>query len=104
MRGIWPTLILGLGTYLSRASFILIVGSRSVPPRLERALRNVGPAVLASLVGALMVGEAGGSGLSFSPELVALAVAIVVAWRTRNMTWTLFAGMLAVWILGWVWV
>ncbi len=100
MRGIWPILLLGIGTYLSRASFIVLLGKRIVPPRLERALRNVGPAVLASLVAGLMVGDEGISGLRMTPESVALAVAIIVAWWTRNMTWTLVAGMSAVWVFG----
>jgi branched-subunit amino acid transport protein len=103
MRGFWPTFILGIGTYLTRASFILIFAHRIVPPRLERALRNVGPAVLAALVASLMVGTDGVAGLRLTAEMVSLFVAILVAWRTRNMSITLAAGMVAVWTLGAVW-
>ena len=104
MRGLVPTLFVGLGTYLSRASFILLLGNRAVPERVEKALRNVGPAVLAGLVASLLVGGDGFSGLRPSPELVALVAATLIAWRTRNMTWTLVSGMAIVWVLGAVWV
>lgn len=103
MSGLWPTLVLGIGTYLSRSSFILLFANRTVPPRVAGALRNVGPAVLGSLVGAILVGEAGMAGLAPSPEVIALAVSVIVAWRTRNMTWTLAAGMAVVWTLSAVW-
>ncbi len=103
MRGFWPTVVLGLGTYLSRASFILLLADRTVPPRLAKALRTVGPAVLGSLVGAILVGDDGLAGLAPSPEVIALAAATGVAWWTRNMTWTLVAGMVVVWGLGAVW-
>ena len=103
MRGFWPTLIVGIGTYASRASFILFFAHRTVPPRIERALRNVGPAVLSALVASLVVGGEGWSGLTLSPEVVALTVAAIVAWRTRNMTWELAAGMVVVWSLAAIW-
>ena len=103
MRGIWPTLIVGVGTYLSRASFILVFANRPISPRLERAFRNVGPAVLAALVASLLVGDQGIRGLTVSPEVVALSGAVVVAWKTRNMTWTLVAGMTIVWVLAPLW-
>ena len=45
--------------------------------------------MLAALVASLMVGDQGIMGLTPSPELIALAGAIVVVWKTRNMTWTL---------------
>ena len=103
MRGLVPTLFVGLGTYLSRTSFILILGNRTVPERAERALRNVGPAVLGGLVASLLVGDRGWAGLAPSPEVIALLVASLVAWRTKNMTWTLVAGMAMVWTLAAVW-
>jgi len=56
------------------------------------------------LVGRVAHGRRSGDrGLAPSPELIALAGAIVVAWKTRNMIWTLLAGMVAVWVLGPLW-
>lgn len=99
MRGFWPTLIVGIGTYMTRASFILVFAKREVPPRLQRALRNVGPAVLAALVASLMVGDQGWSAFRRNAEFISLAFAIGVAVKTRNMAWTLVAGMVSVWAL-----
>lgn len=103
MRGFWPTLIVGIGTYLSRASFILLLANRMVSPRFQRAMRNVGPSVLAALVATLLVGESGLGGLGPSPEMFALASAGVVAWKTHNMAWSLVAGMVSMWLLGAIW-
>lgn len=103
MKGLIPTLFVGIGTYLSRTSFILILGNRTIPERAERALRNVGPAVLAGLVASLLVGDRGLEGLAPSPELGGLVAASLVAWRTKNMMWTLVAGMATVWTLAALW-
>ncbi len=103
MKGLIPTLFVGIGTYLSRTAFILILGNRTIPERAERALRNVGPAVLAGLVASLLVGDRGLEGLAPSPELVGLVAASLVAWRTKNMTWTLVAGMAMAWTLAALW-
>jgi len=66
---------------------------------VRRALRNVGPSVLAALVASLLVGDAGLAGLAPSRHIAALALAGFVAWRTRNVIWTLVTGMSAIWIL-----
>ncbi len=97
------TLIVGLGTYLTRASFILTLADRTLPPVLLKAMRNVGPAVLSALVASLVVGTEGVAGLEVSPETVALAVAGIVAWRTKNVVITLVVGMVAIWILQALW-
>lgn len=99
MTAFWATLLVGIGTYVSRASFVVGLAKRELPAPLRRALRNVGPAVLASLVASLLVGEAGLAGLAPSRQLAALGVAGLVAWRTRNVIFTLLGGMGAIWIL-----
>ena len=103
MTALVVTVLVGVGTYLTRASFILTLADRTLPPVLLRAMRNVGPAVLSALVASLVVGTEGLSALEISPETVALAIAGVVAWRTRNVVATLVAGMVAIWILQAIW-
>lgn len=92
--------IAGLGTYLIRASFI-VVGSRvTLPPRVERSLRHVGPAVFAAIVAPPVIGTAGVTGIADRvPEVVATVAAGLVAWRTGRVTWVLAVGMLTLWAL-----
>ncbi len=48
---IWLTMLLaGLVTFIIRLSFIWIIGHRSIPPLLQRALRLVPPAVLTAII------------------------------------------------------
>ena len=47
----WQFLLAGIGTYLIRASAIVLAGHGvAVPARLERTLRLIAPAVLAAIV------------------------------------------------------
>jgi branched-subunit amino acid transport protein len=90
--------IVGIGTYIFRAAFIVGFAEREMSPGLIRALEFVGPAVLSALVVALLVGDSGGVELGV-PEVAALALAGVVGWRTRNLIYTVVAGMGAFWLL-----
>ena len=93
--------IVGLITYAMRASVIVATANRPIPRSAERALRSVGPAVLAALAVSLAAGGEGGPNLEIA-EAVALVVAGVVAWTTRNLIATLVAGMAALWLLTWL--
>lgn len=85
--------------FATRFTMIAILGKVDLPAWLERSLRFVVPAVLTAVVapavlvrsGALAVGPA-------NARLISALVAGVVAWRTRNMLWTIIAGMGAIWI------
>jgi branched-subunit amino acid transport protein len=93
-------LVIGLGTFALRLSFIHWFGSREMPAWLGRPLRFVPAAVLPALVAPAVI--YGGDAPGFSadnPRLLAALVAAVVAWRSRNVLWTLAAGMIALWII-----
>lgn len=97
-----PTLqivIAGVGTYLIRVSSIALLGSgRSLPPQVERTLRFVAPAALASLVAnSLLVRD--GDWRPLGNWHVAIVVAGVMAVWKKSPAWTLVAGMTSVWIL-----
>lgn len=98
---IWLLIIgMGLITYVERASFIILLGDRPVPPLFERALRFVPAAVLAALVFPAFVYNAGEMDFSFGNlRLLAGIVAGVVAWRTRNILLTIAVGMGTLWAL-----
>jgi branched-subunit amino acid transport protein len=92
-----PLLILalaGVASYGLRASFIATAGAFALPASVDRLLRYARPAILAALVATSLARSAEGSGMPLVPvEVLAAAVAGYVAWRTRNLLWTLLAGL-----------
>ena len=97
MNRVWTTIVVaGAGTFVMRASF-LVVAHRltTLPPLVHRILRQIPPAALASLVFPALLRPEGTLDL-FQPRLAAGLVAAVVAWRTRNTALTLIVGMAVV--------
>ncbi len=90
--------VAALGTYFARSGLILLLSDRSLPPSFERALGNVGPAVLAALTINLAVGS-DGLGTVEVAEAAAVAVAAVVTIWRKNLISTFVAGMVTLWIL-----
>lgn len=98
--GLIATAVVGIGTYLIRASFIVALADMEMPPAIRVALGYVAPAVLAALVVSLLLG---GEDTSVGwQELVALVVGGVVGWKTRSLPWVLAAGMATLWLLQWI--
>jgi len=98
MTALVAILIVGLGTYLSRSSFIFALARRRIPEPVLVALQFVGPAVLAALVVALLIEEDGGVAIG-PPEILGFVVAGVVARLTKNHIFTLVAGMGVFWVV-----
>lgn len=96
--GLVATVVVGIGTYLMRASFILALADRDFPPRVRGGLRFVAPAVMAALVVSLLFDSEGSGGVGWV-ELTALVVGGLVGWRTRSLPWVLAAGMVTLWLL-----
>lgn len=99
--GVWWSLgivvVVGVGTYLLRAAPLLLLTDRELPMVVQRALRNVGPAVLAALV--VVSVASGGEGVEIElAEIVALTAGGLVAWWRKNLIWSLLAGMGALWV------
>jgi branched-subunit amino acid transport protein len=94
MSRVWAAIVVaGAGTYAMRASFLLAADRLArVPPGVERLLRQIPPAALASLVVPALLRPHGTLDL-LSARLLAGALAAVVAWRTRNVAATLAVGM-----------
>ena len=98
---IWLVMLLGgLLTFGMRLSFIYLLARLDVHDVIWRALRFVPPAVLSALVMPALLMPAGHLDLSFgNHRWLAGLVAVVVAWRTRNMLLTILAGMLSIAVL-----
>ena len=94
--------ILGMGliTYLIRLSLFLQPDRVVLPPSLLRALRYVPAAVLSAIIFPELFLPNGALDISLGNErLMAGLVAIVIAWRTRNVFIIVAAGMIALWLL-----
>jgi len=101
---IWLVMLAGgLLTFGMRYSLIFLFGRMRVPGLLQRSLRFVPPAVLSAIVLPDLLLHAGSPNLTFQNErMLAGAIAILAAWRTRNMLVTIAIGMAALLLLRWV--
>lgn len=94
MSRIWTAIVLaGIGTYAMRASFLVFAHRLvDVPPGVQRLLRQIPPAALASIVLPALLRPEGQLDL-VHPRFVAGVLAALVAWKTRNIALTLGVGM-----------
>lgn len=86
--------VIGIGTFLLRASFIAILGERGIPSGLRRGLRFVPAAVLPALVANPMFRSDSGIDVT-SPRVLASIIALAVAAKTRSILWTIVTGLAA---------
>jgi branched-subunit amino acid transport protein len=98
---LWTAMILaGCVTFLLRFSFIGTVGRIEAPGWFASMLRFVPIAALTALIWPdllLVHGElALGPG---NPRLIAGLIAAGIAWKTRNMFFTIGAGMICLWMV-----
>jgi branched-subunit amino acid transport protein len=98
---LWLTvIIIGLLTFGIRLSFIVFMDKAQISPILQKALRFVPVAVLSALIApALFIPK---DTLDFSPgnvRLIAGLLAILVAWRTKNVLLTISTGLVCLLIL-----
>ena len=91
---IWIAIVLsGIGTYAMRASFLVFAHRLAdVPPSVQRLLRQIPPAALASIVVPALLRPEGQLDL-WQARFLAGAVAALVAWKTRNIALTLGVGI-----------
>ena len=93
-------LAIGLGTFTLRFLFIYLFGKIEMPDWLRRALRFVPAAALAALVFPALTHPTGHLNLSLQNfRLLAGLGGAIVAWRTRNVLFTILIGMALLWIL-----
>jgi branched-subunit amino acid transport protein len=93
-------ILLALGTFALRFSFIYLFGKVDMPDWLRRALRFVPASVLAALVFPALAYPNGTLDLSLgNVRLLAGLGGALVAWKTRNVLWTIAVGMVLFWVL-----
>ncbi len=97
----WLTIIgMGLITYAIRLTPVLLLERFELSPALRQALKFVPVAVLSAIIVPELVMPGGGVDVSLgNGRLLAGLLAIFVAWRTKNVLWTIAVGMAALWLL-----
>jgi len=91
---VWTAIVLaGAGTYAMRASFLGFAHLlTTLAPWLQRILRQIPPAALASLVVPALLRQAGHIDVT-QARLFAGVAAGLIAWRTRSTLLSLVVGM-----------
>lgn len=96
-------LILGMAlvTFGVRYPVLVWVGQLRLPEGMQRALRFVPPAVLSAIIFPAVFYPDGVQlqlGLD-NPRILAVILAGLVAWRSKNLLLTIIVGMVALWVL-----
>jgi branched-subunit amino acid transport protein len=90
---IWTIIIvLGIGTFLIRFSFLGIIGNRKLPAWVLRHLRYTPVAVLPGLVAPLVLWPPATGGETDPARLLAGAAALLVGLLTKNLMAAVFGG------------
>ncbi len=98
---LWLTIIaIGLITFGLRFSFIYLLGKYEIPGWVQHLLKYVPIAVFSAIIIPALALPAGRLALAWpDARFFAGLVAILVAWRTKNVVLTISAGMVALWLL-----
>lgn len=86
---------MALATFLTRYTMIALFG-HGLSPRLQRWLNYVPAAILSALIAPSALAPQGKIQLGL--PVVSLVVGCLVAYRTRNVFWTILAGLVAFWL------
>lgn len=90
----------GLITFSIRISFILLLERLAIPDWFRRSLRYVPAAVLTAILAPELATWNGRLNFTWNnPQIPAGLVAILVAWRTRNVFVTLISGLVCFFLL-----
>ena len=98
---IWLIMIsIGLFTFAIRLSFIALLERINLPRNFQSALRFVPIAVLSAIIAPELGYSNSQLAISLTnPRLLAGLVATLVAFKTKNVIWTISAGMAVFWLL-----
>ncbi len=103
MTNPWLVMIaIGVLTFATRISFIVILDRWQTPDIIRRALRFVPVSVLTAIFVPEVLIPGGTVDISLNnARLFAGLIAMLVAWKTRNIVWTIVAGMGVLLLLQW---
>jgi branched-subunit amino acid transport protein len=99
---IWLVIVvLGIGTFLIRFSFIGLVGGRTLPPWAQRLLRYVPVAVMPGLVAPLVVWPQATGGATDAPRMIAAFAALAIGAWSRSVLGAILGGMAVLYVALW---
>lgn len=97
---IWMVILgLGIGTFLVRFSFLGLIGDRPLPEWVLRLLRYTPVAVMPGLVAPLILWPPATGGEMDLSRLLAATVTLLVGMFTRNVVYSVLAGMVTLYAL-----
>ena len=97
---VWSVIVLlGIGTFLIRYSFLGILGGRDLPEWLLRLLRYVPAAVLPALVAPMVVWPQATGGEPDPARLAAAGVALAIGALWRSVLGAIFGGMATLYLV-----
>lgn len=100
---IWPVIILmGLGTFFFRFSFLGLVGDRALPEWVLRHLRYTAVAVMPALITPLVFFPPATGGTPDPARLAAAAVTLAVGVLSKNVLWAVITGAATLYGLLWL--
>lgn len=85
-----------------RLSFILLFGKVKFPEGFKRGLPFVPPTVFIALILPSILKQGGEVVLWGNARFFAALAAVAVAYKTKNVIWTILVGMAVLYMLGWV--
>ena len=101
--GIWAVIVvLTIGTFLIRFSFLGLVGARHLPDWALRLLRYVPVAVMPALVTPMVLWPAATDGVPDPARLLAALAALLVGALRRSMMGAIAAGMATLYLGLWL--
>ena len=90
----------GLLTFAMRLSFIYVVGRHALPEAVRRMLRFVPAAVLSAIIAPELLLHSGSLDASLTnTRFIAGALAVLVAWWSKNTLITILAGIVLILVL-----
>ena len=91
---IWVIIaLMAIGTFAIRFSFLGLIGSKRMPPLIERMLRFTPVAVLPGMVAPLVLWPTDAAGGVTLLHLAAASAAVGTAYMTRKVIWGMLAGL-----------
>ncbi|MGB7339986.1 MAG: AzlD domain-containing protein [Phototrophicaceae bacterium] len=91
-------LLIGFLTFLERISFLVIFRNMEMSPLMLKALRYVPVTVLFAIATPNVLRTDGMIDFSLNPKTIASICAMLIAWRTRNILYTIIFGMGTFWL------
>jgi len=92
-------LLLGLGTFLIRFSFLGLIGDRTLPPWVLRHLRFTAVAVMPGLIAPMIVWPAATDGALDPARLLAALAAFAIGMALRSVVGAVLGGMGTLYLL-----